>query len=170
MSNMQITDVEIAHLLQAQKKITSPKPMHLKTENRNYRLELDAESVGLVPVERYKLFFRQSTELTDRFSIGLRWQYQGEWVLLTRYNGAGHEHFNSGTDGRRFTTFHKHLATEEAQMQGLNLDHHAVEAHYVSFQAAVVAFFKDLHFTNYSAYLSVFNIPASSSTQLGLFP
>jgi hypothetical protein len=70
---------------------------------------------------RFVLFTRQSRELADDFTAGLRVEYaNGETLMLVRYNGSSHRHINHIENTRFMGSYHIHVASERYMAAGLD--------------------------------------------------
>ena len=105
-----LTDDKIAQLLSAPKRVENPQARERsegKHIRRDYRVISDDGE------HRFALFTRQSTRISDGFSVGLLWHAKtGEDVMLLRCNGSDHPHPNALERERIEFQFHVHLATE----------------------------------------------------------
>ena len=161
-----MTQSEIDLLITCSKIITT-KRLILRTVDRSLHGSLDAESIIEGKIIKFKIFFRQSIKLEEKFSVGLRFFSDdlSEDINLARYNGI-HEHTNKHTNGEIFNTYHKHFATEEAILKGVKAEHNAKPADYVNFKGAIIRFFKELNFENYQKFLQPFGIIEHESDNL----
>lgn len=161
-----MTQSDIDLLITCSKNITT-KRLILQTVDRSLRGGLDAESIIDQRIIKFKIFFRQSVILEEKFSVGLRFYSDdlSEEITLARYNGI-HEHTNKHTNGEIFNTYHKHFATEEAILKGVKAEHNAKPADYVNFKGAIIRFFKELNFENYQKFLKPFGIIENESDNL----
>jgi hypothetical protein len=165
-----MTQSEIDLLITCPKNITT-KRFSLRNLDRSLHGVLDAEAIVNEKNFKFKVFFRQSIKLEEKFSVGLKLlTNEDEDINLARYNGI-HEHTNKHGDGAIFNTFHKHFATESAILKGIKAEHNAKPANYVNFKGAIVRFFKELNFQNYHQFLKHFDIVENeneNSNQLDL--
>ena len=166
-----MTQAEIDALITCKKKITTKRFVFLVLE-RSWQGTLAAESEIDGEIVRFKVFFRQSVKLEEKFSIGLKLIRDDteEDINLARYNGI-HQHVNKHSNGEIFDTFHKHFATEAAILKGIKAEHNAKLANYVNFKGAILRFFKELNFENYQPFLKHFEIveEEKNTDQLSIF-
>lgn len=108
-----MTEEHIAKFLSCPKRVTNPNAKG-KTKNgheqRNLRVEATDGSGA-----NFSLFIRQNLRkgMEDDFSCGLGWNApNGEFLILTRYNGPGHRHVNALEDEHLDRVCHIHRATE----------------------------------------------------------
>lgn len=105
-----LTDEKITQLLAAPKRVENPlarEKLEGKHLRRDYRVASDDGE------HRFALFTRQSTRISDGFSVGLLWHAKtGEDVMLLRCNGSDHPHPNALERERIEFRCHVHLATE----------------------------------------------------------
>lgn len=150
---------EIDLLITCSKKITT-KRFSLKELDRSLHGIMDAESIVEGKIVKFQIFFRQSTRLEEKFSVGLKLLSDDteDNINLVRYNGI-HTHTNRYSDGAIFDTYHKHFATEDAILKGIKAEHNAKPANYVNFKGAILKFFRELNFENYNSFLKYFDIP-----------
>lgn len=160
---------EIDLLITCPKIITS-KRFSLRILDRSLHGVMEAESFVDGKLVKFKVFFRQSIKLEEKFSIGLKLLIDDidEDINLARYNGI-HTHTNKHSDGAIFDTFHKHFATESAISKGIKAEHTAIPANYITFKGAIIKFFKELNFENYHPFLKYFDI-SQNDEPLNLFP
>lgn len=110
MASILLTDSEIDALLSMPKRVENP---GAKTRAVNKHVQRDYRVVSADGKHEFALFVRQSTMLSESFSVGLRWlPKSGEDVTLARFNGPSHPHSNA-IEGQRFEfVCHIHQATE----------------------------------------------------------
>ena len=161
-------------LRQVPKRITSSPRVQVKELNRGHRLSLDAESPpapGLPEAQRFRLFFRQSIDLPERFSAGLEWlrpPTTDDYLMLTRYNGAHGRHTNTYTDGQVFYSFHKHVGLARfLDHPSIAFEHHAELTSYADYGGAVRQLLTDCGVMNGTPFLTVLGIPATGAGQQG---
>ncbi len=168
-----MNDPYLTSLRQVPKRITSSPRVQVKELNRGYRLNLDAESQptpDLPEAQRFRLFFRQSIDLPERFSAGLEWlrpPTTDVYLMLARYNGV-HTHTNVHTNGRRFHGFHQHVGLAQfLDHPTIAFEHHAELAAYADYGGAVRQLLADCGIVNGAAFLTVLGIPAAGAGQQG---
>ena len=157
------------------KQIVSSPRVQLKELNRGYRLNLDAESAPtpvLPESHRFRLFFRQSIDLPELFSVGLEWlrpPASDLYLMLNRYNGAHGRHTNTHTDGQIFVRcFHRHVGLVRfLDHPSIAFEHHAEPATYADYGGAVRQFFQDIGVLNGTSFLTVLGIPATGAGHQG---
>ena len=105
-----LTDEKIAQLLACAKRVENPQARERqegKHLRRDYRIASDDGE------HRFALFTRQSTTITDGFSVGLIWHAKsGDEIVLLRCNGSDHPHPNVLERVRIEFKCHVHIATE----------------------------------------------------------
>ena len=150
-----MTDAQIQDLIACPKRITRRQPARgYRPDNRQQRCDLDLQSdngIGGI----FKVFIRWSTEFTENFSIGLRYQGNaspGE-ITLARYNGPHGE--TSRTPDGHYALPHIHRITAHelaaGAMQPQEKDRE-ITNRYATFEQALAIFFGDAGVTNYAGY------------------
>ncbi len=150
------TDLEMQRLIAIPKQITKKEPANGMRQDRRYlRCTLELEAVAPND-EQFTVFIRQSTELIEDFSIGLRLsteEYPKGGLTLVRYNGA-HGEISRSADGH-YAASHIHWMTEEELEKGSmepqeNL--RELTDKYVTYDEALGVFFNDIGAINYDSY------------------
>lgn len=123
MSDIILTDEQIDRLLNMPKIAISPNT-RWKTQRgsrqRNY--ELNSEDGKL----SFSLFLRQNRRIYESFSCGLLYLHpSGEKIMLARYNGSDHDHYNPLDGTRSDGICHIHQATERYMTAGRKSEHYA---------------------------------------------
>ena len=76
----------------------------------------------------FQLFHRQSLLLASSFSYGLLWTpSHRENIILTRYNGASHNHTNTIENESIEMHCHIHVATQRYIESNQKAEHYAIE-------------------------------------------
>ena len=105
-----LTDDVIAKLMACPKCVENPQARE-KLEGKHLRC--DYRVVSEDGMHRFTLFTRQSTQMANGFSAGLRWHAKsGEDVMLLRCNGSDHPHSNALERQRFEAQCHVHTLTE----------------------------------------------------------
>ena len=150
-----MTNAQIRDLIACPKRITRKQPARgYRTDNRQHRCDLDLQpdnGAGGI----FKVFIRRSTEFTENFSIGLR--YQGDaWpqeITLARYNGP-HGETGRTPDGH-YALPHIHRITARELTAGAiqpQEKDREITNRYATFEQALAVFFGDTGVTNYADY------------------
>lgn len=108
MAKDNLSDEQIAHLLRMPKVVTNPRA-RMKTLERQQQWDYNVESTSTD--DKFALFVRQSTRLSESFSVGLRHLKGEDSVTLMRCNGSSHPHRNHLEDERFSPRCHVHVAT-----------------------------------------------------------
>jgi hypothetical protein len=98
-------------------------------------------------LSEFYVYFRQSTELPEDFSVGLIYKPLHEKeITLVRCNGDHGGHLNRIIDNKMLNGMHVHYAKEESLRAGCVSDHYAYEVEasdYSNFEEAI-EYFKNL--------------------------
>lgn len=128
-----VTDKQLAALRATPKHVISApskasKPGH---SQEGYRL-LGADG------SLFRVYLRQSSEMTDNFSAGIVWMASEGELHLARFNGSSHVHHNQ-LEGSTVATFHVHRATQKYIESGKQPEGYAEEASYSTLAGALCA-------------------------------
>lgn len=143
----QLTDEEIAVLINEPKPLPSNFRARLRTRPKRGHSEQDLDVTG-ENGGQFRLILRQSLLNTLDFSVilGVRPSDTSQIFRLRRYNGKSHEHTNA-LEAETFYDFHIHLATERYQELGIREDSYAVPTdRYADFEGALTSMIADCGF------------------------
>lgn len=143
----QLTDEEIAALVQEPKHLPNDSRARLKTKPKRGHSEQELDITGENGSE-FRLILRQSSLNTLDFSVilGFRPSDTNQLFRLRRYNGKSHEHTNT-LERETFYDFHIHIATERYQALGMREDTFAVPTNrYADFEGALAGMIDDCGF------------------------
>lgn len=108
MAKDNLSDEQIEQLLRMPKVVTNPRA-RMKTLERQEQWDYNVEST--TTDDKFAVFVRQSTRLSDSFSVGLRHLKGEESLTLMRCNGPSHPHRNHLENERFEPQCHVHVAT-----------------------------------------------------------
>lgn len=137
MTDITLTDEQIARLIAMPKRVTNPKARRVPDAKH---LKCDFKAVGTSGGDEFTIFLRQHSEMLDDFTAGIKWHAStGEVVILMRCNGASHRHSNP-IEGTQFDpgNYHVHKATERYIEKGYDPEHFAeVTTGYTTIEGAL---------------------------------
>lgn len=118
-----ITDEIIHQLLNCPKVIQSKRP---RSVPKAKHLEQNLDVLSADGQHLFTLIVRQSTMVSDSYSCGLLWHPStSQKLMLTRYNGSDHEHYNPTEESSFEDACHIHRATERYISAGRKAEHYA---------------------------------------------
>ncbi len=151
-----LTDQQIQDLISCPKKITKREPASGYREGgRHLRCDLELECAQDSGAT-FTVFIRQSTEFTESFSIGLRYQTNDSilgTITLIRYNGP-HGETSRDSDGH-YAKSHIHRITASELESGSvqpQERHRETTDLYSTFEQGLAVFFHDAHVENFEDY------------------
>lgn len=124
MTDISLTDEQIARLIAMPKRVTNPKARQVPDAKH---FKCDYKVLGESGDDEFTIFVRQHAEMLDDFTAGLKWHAMaGDVVILMRCNGSSHPHKNH-IEGTRFSpgNYHIHKATERYIEGGYDSEHFA---------------------------------------------
>ena len=151
-----LTDQRIQELVSCSKTIVKKEPARgYREESRHRRCDLELASTEDINTT-FTVFIRQSTEFTQNFSIGLRYQTNISTlgtVTLIRYNGP-HGETSRDQDGH-YASSHIHRITAYELDSG-NIQpqekYREITDRYSTFEQGLAVFFHDVHIENFGDY------------------
>ena len=137
------SDTEISTLIECPKVISEAPKKDFKSNGAHLQKDMRLISEGVNG--DFSVFFRQSTEFPENFSIGLMYHPNDgrESITLLRCNGP-HGEYNGKLDPNHpHWDFHVHKATEQAQDAGMKAERNADKVtDYAFFEEAIQYFVK----------------------------